>query len=554
MLVCSNTSPRSLARRRARGGAAARARRARGAAQPAHRLRGAGLGPPRQALYGQAWEIVERADHPHLGLILDSFHTLSLERRPGGDRRDPRRADLLPADGRRAAARDGRAAVGAPLPLLPRPGPVRRRRLLRAGAARRLHRPALARDLQRRLPRDAEPAHRGRRDALAALPRERGARRGWRARGRRGARARSAASSCSIRRRAGARRLRLHRVRASTTRPPSARRACSSSSASPRRPPSLEAGDALSARARSISSSTREPGSFARERFDEQGPCVCAIGLRADDAAARRRARRRRCSRRASTARSAAASCALPAIVAPGGSWCISCRASSAPTASHAADFVARRRRRRATPPAPGSAASTTSRSACRRTSSTPGSCSAARVLGLEPARASSWPIRSAWSALRRRQRGPQRALRPQRLAEPAHAHRAHGRARAAASRRCITSRSTAPTSSPPSPRCASAACASSPISGQLLRRPARPLRHRRRRWSSALRAARHALRPRRRAATTSTSTPSSFADRFFFEIVQRRGYDAYGALNAPARMASQAQADADALTQEDSP
>jgi 4-hydroxyphenylpyruvate dioxygenase len=37
----------------------------------------------------------------------------------------------------------------------------------------------------------------------------------------------------------------------------------------------------------------------------------------------------------------------------------------------------------------------------------------------------------------------------------------------------------------------------------------------------------------------------ASFADRFFFEIVQRKGaYDAYGALNAPARMASQAQAE----------
>jgi 4-hydroxyphenylpyruvate dioxygenase len=34
-----------------------------------------------------------------------------------------------------------------------------------------------------------------------------------------------------------------------------------------------------------------------------------------------------------------------------------------------------------------------------------------------------------------------------------------------------------------------------------------------------------------------------TFADRFFFELVQRVGaYDAYGALNAPARMASQAQ------------
>jgi 4-hydroxyphenylpyruvate dioxygenase len=34
-----------------------------------------------------------------------------------------------------------------------------------------------------------------------------------------------------------------------------------------------------------------------------------------------------------------------------------------------------------------------------------------------------------------------------------------------------------------------------------------------------------------------------AFAERFFFEVVQRvGGYDAYGALNAPARMAAQAQ------------
>ena len=32
--------------------------------------------------FGQAWEIVRRADHPHLGLILDSFHTLSLQDDP----------------------------------------------------------------------------------------------------------------------------------------------------------------------------------------------------------------------------------------------------------------------------------------------------------------------------------------------------------------------------------------------------------------------------------------------------------------------------------------
>jgi len=34
--------------------------------------------------YGQAWSIVKRANHPHLGLILDSFHTLSLRDDPAG--------------------------------------------------------------------------------------------------------------------------------------------------------------------------------------------------------------------------------------------------------------------------------------------------------------------------------------------------------------------------------------------------------------------------------------------------------------------------------------
>ncbi|MGJ7525149.1 bifunctional sugar phosphate isomerase/epimerase/4-hydroxyphenylpyruvate dioxygenase family protein [Variovorax sp. GB1P17] len=36
------------------------------------------------SLYGQAWDIVKRANHPHLGLILDSFHTLSLKDDPAG--------------------------------------------------------------------------------------------------------------------------------------------------------------------------------------------------------------------------------------------------------------------------------------------------------------------------------------------------------------------------------------------------------------------------------------------------------------------------------------
>ncbi|MET0541285.1 MAG: TIM barrel protein, partial [Variovorax sp.] len=36
------------------------------------------------SLYGQAWDIVKRADHPNLGLILDSFHTYSLKDDPAG--------------------------------------------------------------------------------------------------------------------------------------------------------------------------------------------------------------------------------------------------------------------------------------------------------------------------------------------------------------------------------------------------------------------------------------------------------------------------------------
>jgi len=38
----------------------------------------------RTSLYGQAWDIVRRADHPALGLILDSFHTISLKDDPAG--------------------------------------------------------------------------------------------------------------------------------------------------------------------------------------------------------------------------------------------------------------------------------------------------------------------------------------------------------------------------------------------------------------------------------------------------------------------------------------
>ena len=44
-------------------------------------LDGCGVGTPGEA-HRSAWETVKLADHPHLGLILDSFHTLVLKDDP----------------------------------------------------------------------------------------------------------------------------------------------------------------------------------------------------------------------------------------------------------------------------------------------------------------------------------------------------------------------------------------------------------------------------------------------------------------------------------------
>ena len=83
MLVCSNTSPHSLDdAERAAAQLHALAERA---AKRNLRIGYEALAWGRHVnRYRQAWGIVERADHPHLGLILDSFHTLSLQDDPAG--------------------------------------------------------------------------------------------------------------------------------------------------------------------------------------------------------------------------------------------------------------------------------------------------------------------------------------------------------------------------------------------------------------------------------------------------------------------------------------
>ncbi len=83
MLVCSNTSAASL------GDAERAAAQLHELAERASR-RNLRIGYEALAwgkwvnLYRQAWNIVQKADHPHLGLILDSFHTLSLRDDPMG--------------------------------------------------------------------------------------------------------------------------------------------------------------------------------------------------------------------------------------------------------------------------------------------------------------------------------------------------------------------------------------------------------------------------------------------------------------------------------------
>ena len=83
MLVCSNTSANVIAdEQRMAAQLYALAERA---AQRNLRIGFEALAWGRAVkLYSQAWSIVKRADHPHLGLILDSFHTLSLRDDPSG--------------------------------------------------------------------------------------------------------------------------------------------------------------------------------------------------------------------------------------------------------------------------------------------------------------------------------------------------------------------------------------------------------------------------------------------------------------------------------------
>ena len=85
--------------------------------------------------YDHSWRIVRARRPPRPRRLPGQLpHPLARDR-PRDDRRDPGREDLLPAAGRRPAAADGRPAMEPALPLLPWPGRLRSRALPGRGAA-----------------------------------------------------------------------------------------------------------------------------------------------------------------------------------------------------------------------------------------------------------------------------------------------------------------------------------------------------------------------------------------------------------------------------------
>ena len=165
-------------RRRPDRRAAARPGRAGGGARTARVVRGAGVGTPRQHLRAVVGDRAPRRPPGTRAVRRQLPHPLPRQR-PRRDPRHPGREAVLPAARRRTAPGHGRAAVEPPPPALPRPGRLRPAGVPRPCARRRLHRTAVARGVQRRLPTGRPAARGGRRPALAARARRGDARPSW---------------------------------------------------------------------------------------------------------------------------------------------------------------------------------------------------------------------------------------------------------------------------------------------------------------------------------------------------------------------------------------
>ena len=121
LMVCSNVSPDSLA---------GIDRAAADFQQLGERAAKRGLRVAFEALawgrhisdYRDAWEVVRRADHPAIGLVLDTFHTFARKTDLKPMRSIPGRSHLPGAACRRALARHGRAVMEPAFPVLPGAG------------------------------------------------------------------------------------------------------------------------------------------------------------------------------------------------------------------------------------------------------------------------------------------------------------------------------------------------------------------------------------------------------------------------------------------------
>ena len=546
ILVCSNASPRRGHRRRADRSTAPRARGSRRAAQSARRATRRSRGRAHVNHYEHAWSIVEAADHPQLGIVIDSFHILSLGDEPEGIAAIPGEKIffLQMADAPRLAmdvlqwSRHYRCFPG--------PGAVRPCAVPRAGAGRRLHRPFFARDLQRRVPRGAEPAHGGRRDAVDPLLRGADPRSGWR---------RDDAGSSVPRERAAAH-ARAGRAVRSAARRRSFRASRSSSSPSTRRASGCSTtcwralGFRRAGRHRSKHVTlyrqgainlilNAEPDSFARLHFADHGPSVCAIGVATDDSVrALNRATALHCPRFDS--RLGPNELTIPAVRTPGGSlvYFVPATANSRRAVRNPISISPAAPQANEAGRGPDSA-STTSRWRCRSRRSTRGSCSAARCSAWKPARAWSCRTRSAWfaAAASRRPIAPcawcstsrraaarrWRAPSPRRAARQRPSHRVrdrrHLRHDGAARRQWRPFR-------PISPNYYDDLAARFDLAPDLVAQHARA----RASSTSARPRASTFMRIHKASTIASSSRSSSAAAR----------YDGYGAQNAPARLAAQ--------------
>ena len=406
----------------------------------------------------------------------------------------PGREAVLPAAGRRPAHGHGRAAVEPPPPAVPRPGRLRPARVPRPRADRRLHRAAVARGVQRRVPPVRPAPGRGRRAALAAgaARGDRATRPGPPAARRRGRRPRACRPTPELRGFAFAELAVDDDVRARGRAHPRRARVRATPAQHRTKPVQLwQQGEA-----RVLLNAAAGGGTH--------GAAVAALGVETDDPTGGRASGRRRCSRRCCPAPAARPRRTCPRWPRRTGPSVFFCR-----TGRRATGWL--RLPRRPDAGAPGgpdrrSRTSTTSRSPSRSTTSTRRRCSTAALLGLQTQHASE--VAAPFGLVRNRT-----------VADAARHAAARAERVRAAPRRVgarawptpSTSRSPARTCSPPPARPARPArrCCAIPdnyyddLDARLAPPPEQLADHAR---------ARRAARPRRGTASSCTSTPRCWA------------------------------------------